>query len=694
MVRLALQAAGAGVLAGVLVAAMLVVPVAGLARVATAPLPAVTAAPAALPDPDATPLASVITDAGGTPIARVYEQYRIPTPPEEIPEVMREAVIAIEDRRFPVHNGVDWRGIARALLTNLQTSGNPFDGQGGSTITMQYAKIQRLYVQARTPEERASAVADTLSRKLDDVRVALELERQLSKREILTRYLDTVYFGNGAYGIGAAARTYFGTTPGELTLPQAALLAGVIRAPALYDPVASPAAAQSRRDLVLDAMAETGAVSAGEAAAARATDLGVVEPLRPPPDGCIGARPGTGFFCRYLLDHLEDLGLDRAAIGSGGYTIRSTLDLRVTEAARRAAVAQVPVDRTRGIANAVAVVQPGRDGHRVLALAANRDLGVDADAGQTAYALPSEPVPYGAGSTFKIFTAVAAMERGIGLDTELPAPEEYVSEVFRDDGEPYSVTGDGGVEDGLTTLREALALSPNTTFLALLDEIGSVDPVVDAAQRLGLRESLDRRDAQGRTVAEAVRADQRASFTLGPVPTSPLELANVAATLVSGGVWCPPSPVDAVVDSAGREVALPEPECERAVPEDLADTLVAGLSEDHTIGTAAAAADAAGWDRPMIGKTGTTQQNLSAAFVGATPQLAGAVMTWADGSPPSPVCDGDPPRLCDAGTLFGGTVPARTWFATMTPLHADLRVAALPDPVPRYVAARVDEVGG
>jgi membrane peptidoglycan carboxypeptidase len=676
--------------AGTLLAAVLLVPATGLARVATSPLPD-SAVPVGLPDPAGTPLTTVITDSAGEPIARLYDQYRIPTAPADIAGTMKAAVVAIEDRRFHEHGGVDWRGVARAIVTNLITSGAPFDGQGASTITMQYVKNHRLYAVADSARERDAAVADTLERKLRDVRVALALEQRLGKQEILARYLDTVYFGHGAYGVAAAARTYFDTAAADLTLPQAALLAAIVKAPSTFDPVDAPLAAKGRRDLVLAAMAEVGSITAEQAAAARARELGVVEPLRQVEQGCVAAVPDTGFFCRYVVAHLEDHGLDAGELGTGGYTIRTTLDRRATRAAARAAAAQAPVGRSEGIANAVAIVEPGRQAHRVLALVANRELGPDAAAGQSAYPLPTAPVPYGAGSIYKIFTAAAAMERGLGIHSEVPAPERYTSEEFEDGTAPYTVTGDGGAPPE-PTLQRALALSPNTTFVALLDELGSVDSTVGMARRLGMRESLQVRDARGRTVAEVVTEQERASFTLGPVPAIPLELANVAATLVSGGVWCPPTPVESITDSAGRAVVLPEPPCEQAVPEGLADTLAVGLSEDHTIGTAAAAAAAAGWERPMIGKTGTTQHNLSAGFVGATPQLAGAVTTWSDRSPPRPVCAGDPPRLCEDGTLFGGTVPASTWFAAMGPLHEDLPVAQLPEPAEGYLTGRIRPV--
>jgi membrane peptidoglycan carboxypeptidase len=173
------------------------------------------------------------------------------------------------------------------------------------------------------------------------------------------------------------------------------------------------------------------------------------------------------------------------------------------------------------------------------------------------------------------------------------------------------------------------------------------------------------------------------------VPTSPLDLANVAATLTSHGMWCPPTPILSVTDRNDQPVSLDVPSCEQVVPRGLADALAVGMSKDTTTGTAAGAADDADWTRPMLGKTGTTQDNVSAGFVGATPQYAGAVMTWSDATPPRPICVTDPPELCSDGNLFGATIPADTWFAAMKPLHEGLPVASLPSAGPRYLTGQL-----
>jgi membrane peptidoglycan carboxypeptidase len=206
------------------------------------------------------------------------------------------------------------------------------------------------------------------------------------------------------------------------------------------------------------------------------------------------------------------------------------------------------------------------------------------------------------------------------------------------------------------------------------------------AYRLGMRQSLMARDAGGSTISEAVKKQRRGSYTLGPEPTSPLDLANVGATLMSGGKWCPPTPIDAVLDRNGTPVKLPEAPCEQVVPEGLANSLAVGLSkDDQPGGTAFAAAKDANWTRPILGKTGTTTANRSAGFIGATPQYSGAVLVWPDGARPAPICDTDPPQLCGNGNIFGGKVPARTWFTAMAPLHEGLPVRPLPPTEPRYV---------
>ncbi|HZE00914.1 MAG TPA: biosynthetic peptidoglycan transglycosylase, partial [Pseudonocardiaceae bacterium] len=219
---------GLCLIAGLLVAGLLFPAVGGIGLASNQASDTVTSVSSNLVQSQV-PVVTTITDKDGVPIAYVFDQNRFNTPPKAIADTMKAAIIAIEDRRFFEHNGVDWRGTARALMTNLSSSGSALEGQGASTLTMQYVKNYMLYAVAQNDAERAAAVESTPARKLREIRVALQLEKHLSKDEILARYLNIVFFGHNAYGVASAARTYFNTTPDRLTLAQAALLAGMVR---------------------------------------------------------------------------------------------------------------------------------------------------------------------------------------------------------------------------------------------------------------------------------------------------------------------------------------------------------------------------------------------------------------------------------------------------------------------------------
>lgn len=685
-----IKMAGLCLLAGVLVAGMLFPVVGGLGLASNQATDTVDSVSTELVQGEL-PLVTTMTDAAGRPIAWLYNQNRTITPAEKIAPSMKAAIIAIEDRRFYEHDGVDWRGTTRALVTN-QLSNDVV--QGGSTLTMQYVKNYLLYVVAGEDKaSQARVVEQTPARKAREIRIALQLERELSKEEILTRYLNIVNFGNKAYGVAAGASTYFGTTADKLTIAQAAMLAGIVKSTTSYDPLRKPEEALKRRNIVIDAMADIGSITPDAAAQAKAEALGVVNPLNSPPNGCVGAGPAAGFFCSYVINYLSRVGITEEQLKRGGYVIRTTMDPNATAAAKAAAEGEVP-KTTDGIANVMAIVQPGKDKHRVKAVVANRDYGLDKAAGQTSYDLPTTTTKFGAGSIYKVFTSSAALEKGMGMLWEVDVPPTYVSPTCpKYNGKPYTVENAGDYPPKMT-LQDALATSPNTAFSGLIETTG-VTPTVDMAYRLGMREAMQGINPHGEPLkqgeesrGDSVKRGNECSFTLGPGPTGALELANVGATLISGGTWCPPTPIEQVVDRNGQPVPLKESPCEQAVPTGLADTMAFGLSKDATNGTATTAANGAGWTRPMLGKTGTTQQHQSAGFVGATPQYSGAVLTFADGTRPQGICDRDPapPVLCGShGNIFGGKIPARTWFAAMNPIHAPLPVIGLPAPDPAYL---------
>jgi membrane peptidoglycan carboxypeptidase len=313
---------------------------------------------------------------------------------------------------------------------------------------------------------------------------------------------------------------------------------------------------------------------------------------------------------------------------------------------------------------------------------------------QTSYGLPWEPVNLGAGSVYKIFTAAAALEKGLGINYQMPIPPDgYASPIYRDgSGRPFPVRNAGSYAPVLS-MQDALAQSPNTGFVKLMEYTG-VAPVVDMAVRLGMR-SLAEPGPNGVSIADTVRDQNQGSFTLGVTPTSPLELSNVGATIASGGMYCPPTPIESITDVSGAPVPLSEQPCEQVLDPALANTLMTGLSkDDQPGGTSANAAGQTGWARPLSAKTGTTQLNKSAAFVGFTPQYSGAVIVFDDSSSPRPLCDsgGDnPPFPCGSGNIFGGKTPALTWYKAMNPLFAPLPVAPLPPTSPRYMVGGSNE---
>jgi membrane peptidoglycan carboxypeptidase len=648
------------------------------------------------------PQTTTITDSRGTPIAHLFAQDRELVTAAQVAPAMVAALVAVEDRRFFEHDGVDWPASMRALLAN--TASGDIE-QGASTLTQQYVKNYTLYVLADSKAEQLKAVEQTPARKLRDVQIALQLERQLTKQEILTGYLNTVYWGNGAYGIAAAARTYFRVTPDQLTIPQAALLAGMVRSTSGFDPVRQPDTARERRDLVIGLMLGQGMIDNDQAREALASPLGVASPLQTRPGGCLGAGD-NGFFCSYLVEYLAATGISREQLERGGYTIRTTLDPDTMAAMTASLKAEVPPD-SPAAANVMSVVQPGTSAHRVLAMGSSRVFGLDAEARETSYGLPHEPVNLGAGSVYKVFTAATALEKGLGIETMVAVPPSgYASPGYRDGrGRPIPVRNAGSYPRRLS-LADALAQSPNTAFVRLMEFTG-VPNVVDMAVRLGMRSLATTPfvdPATGRptdrSIAEVTKAQRQASFTLGVSPTSVLELANVGATLASGGVWCPPTPIESITDAAGNALPVSEAPCEQVVEPGLANSLLTGLSrDDRPGGTAAGAAAQVGWNRPMAGKTGTTERHQSAAFLGVVPQMSGAVITFDNSADPRPLCDGPgAPYACRSGTIFGGRTPAETWFGTMQPLLAGRPVEPLPPTDPRYVeggeATRIPNVIG
>ncbi len=641
------------VVAGALLAGLMLPLVGGTGMVARNSASLLDALPVELTDE--TPAGnSRVLAADGSLITNFYANNRTPVESDQISEVMKQALVDIEDSRFYAHNGLDVQGTMRALVTNVAAGEVQ---EGGSTLTQQLVK-QTLLQTAPTAEEGKAATEESVGRKLREARLALALEDTYDKDQILTRYLNIVYFGQGAYGIQAAAQKYFSVNAVDLTLPQAAMLAGLVQSPANDDPIDNPENAQIRRNQVLQRMHDLGHISDQELADISAQPVAVA-PGVSPPNGCMYAALG-GFFCAYLLDYLTGtLGVTKNELDNGGLTIQTTLRPDMQAAGDQAVLNTLPMgDRLAAMYTAL---EPGTG--NLLAMSVNRRYGCGEPDCESV--VLNAAASKGAGSTYKVFTAAAALEAGLGAGTTISTPgNTYTSRVFKGPACGAARTANGrycvenvGNYPSTLDMVGALIRSSNTYFLALEDRLGSVEGPVRMAERMGMRF-----DQANQTPAEQIIAENRGSFTLGAEATSPLDLANAYATLGAQGTRCTPIPVVQVLDRAGRPLTgddgqplVTEDNCTpNAVPPPIANTLskilVGDVSRPEGTGTRAAIPG-----HEIAGKTGTSQGRDSVAFVGYTPQYAASVMVF------------NPKEKQDVGG-FGGNMPATIWRNAMAPI--------------------------
>ena len=653
----------AGVIAGVVVAAVIypLVALGGLGVKAGAEMLASLPTEITVAPPAQT--SYVYANDGETLLTMFYEEHRRYTPITEMSPYIQQAIVASEDGRFYEHNGVDPKGIARAFVANSQAG---VVEQGASTLTMQYVRMA-LRDGARTPAEVHAATEQTTGRKLREARLAIEVEKRLSKTQILERYLNQAYFGHRAYGVFAAAEIFFSKRPKDLDLSESAMLAGLVQAPSGYDPASRDTqAATERRNWVIDRMVGLAYVSAELAAEVKARPIDLR--LTDPPNDCASVARGRnhwGFFC----DLFRTWWLQQPAFGDtpyerearlrrGGYTIVTSLDPEIQEIAQRHVVGKEPIGSP--YAHGTVVIQPGTG--LVKAMAVNRAYSLDQSdngphtdprkRGHVPSNYPNTVNPllgggdlpgYQAGSTFKIFTMVAALDAGRRLTTSYYSPHRLTSiyPAAWDDpkscGDRWCPENASGAMTGRQSLWSGFGKSVNTYFVQLEQSIGAAR-AVRMAEKLGLRW----RSETDRIMAAPERANGWGSFTLGVADTTPLEMANAYATLAAEGTYCAPQPVQSIVDrdgaevthrdDDGEEVAVARPQCRKAV-----SRAVARAATDAArcvTGYGAALGGCGGWStapgvhgtvgRPVAGKTGTTDDNRAAWFVGYTPQLAAA----------------------------------------------------------------------
>ncbi|MEV6301125.1 transglycosylase domain-containing protein [Actinoplanes sp. NPDC051861] len=590
-----------------------------------------------------------------TQITQFYDEFRSDIPLAQISQSMRDAMLAAEDRSFYDHNGVDLKGVARALVNNKNGGAK----QGASTITMQWVRMSLAY-SATSPHDVVEATQDTPKRKFTEMKYALELEKQLDKDQILERYLNIVPFGKQTYGIFAASRVYFNKLPKDLTIGESALLAAIVRAPSGYDPTTAEGyeRVKERRDAyVIPGMVEMGAITQVQA------DKAIKEPIprkvRPISNGCVSvARNNWGFFCDYFYrwwmgrQEFGATAYDRERrLKSGGYRITTTLDVKGQNQARKR-VSELISEKNKN-ALLVAAIQPGTG--KVRMLATNRKYKLD-DPENPTNPLSSDPrkarkgvhasypntvnplltggadiTGYQAGSVMKIFTIIAALEKGYPLAYTIKTEKRYRSKYIINSSNDSACPGthfwcpqnSGGGGEGVFNMWTGFGSSINTYFVPLEERVGA-ENVVDAAKRFGIQF----RSSKDAELASDGYSHQWGAFTLGVSATTPLDMANAYATLAGDGMYCQPTPIEQIRARDGEKLDVGKPSCTRATSENVARAAldaarcpVGDSSRLSSCGGATARATRGIVGHPVFGKTGTTDRDRTASLIAGTTKL-------------------------------------------------------------------------
>lgn len=580
-----------------------------------------------IPDPNSyvTSQATILSYDDGTEFARIGAQNRTSVPLGKIPLDLRHAVLAAENRNFYSEHAISPTGIIRALF-NMARGGGV---QGGSTITQQYAKTAFL-----TPDQ-------TIKRKIKELIIAIKLENMMTKDEILENYLNTIYFGRGAYGVETASQIYFGKSVRDLTLRESAVLASVLRSPGYYDPGLREGndkrlAARYRYTL-------RGMVSAGWA------DEKILKNLEMPtvnPRSKTGILAGPkGYLVAAVQKELNKLGFSDEKLMVGGLKVTTTLNKKAQEAAVLAVAKEAPKKAPDDLHIGLAAVRPGTGA--ILAMYGGPDY-VERQLNNATQGIAQ------AGSSFKPFALAAALEAGISLDTVWSGKSP---QTFDDNGKPYVVANYGKKSFKNLTLLEATEKSVNTVYVPLGIAVGP-EKVIDAARRAG--------------IPDAVEMVPTPSVVLGVASPHVLDVASAYATFAAQGVYAKPFLVLEVGNKNGGVLYKANPQSREVFAKDVMADLTYALQNVVKFGSGFAAQKLG---RPAAGKTGTSQENSSAWWNGYTPQIAASVAFYRDDA--TKTLKG----IGGMTTLTGGSFPARIWTEFMKGALKGEPVLDFPEPV-------------
>ena len=606
---------------------------------------------------------SVLLASDGSQIATFYTENRIVVASNKISKHMKNAAVSIEDRRFYEHHGIDVQGLAGAFVNNL-TGGNT---AGGSSITQQYVK-NALIEQGRVNNDHnliEQATERTIARKINEARLAIAVERKMSKDEILAGYLNLAQFGPNRYGVEASAQYFFSKSAKDLNIPESAMLAGITQSPARWNPVKHPEEAKTRRDTVIREMYRNGYITKEEMTSSQNVPIADMLHISEKPTGCAAAG-SAAYFCEYVRNDLlndESWGKNRndriAKLYHGGLTIQTTLDPKKQKEAHDALVNNIPTDDASGIQTAMSSIEPGT-GH-IVAMAQNTNYGnaTETDPRATKVNLNVSRSMGGgsgfqSGSTFKVFTLIEWLKSGRSQydiinsnGGTLPRNSWNIpcAPKARDNYKFGNLEAVGG---GMMSVLESTRQSVNGSFVRMANKLNLCD-IADTAKNMGVERG------------DGGKWKYFPSMVLGANEVTPLSMATAVSTLGAEGLHCKPQSFTKVSDSDGNVLASKDPDCDQVLDKEIARKTTSVLRQVVAPGATGEKAQVPG--REIAGKTGTANDDTNAWFMGYTPQLASAV--WQGHMSGTKTMFNAVIKGKRYGEVYGGLFPA-TIFSTYT----------------------------